>query len=335
MTTPETVQQSITLLGQEIPVKNAFLLQTDLRFYPENPRIYSIVHAGTESPTQKDIEERLQKQEHVIRLVQAIKAHGGLINPLIVRDGDYVVLEGNSRLAAFRLLAKGDPIRWGRVKCTLLPEDIDEDLIDAFLGQIHIIGQKDWAPFEQAGYLWRRCKTHGVSAEKIGREMGISVRTINRLVDIYQFMVDHGEEDPQRWSYYEEYLKSRKVQKQRNEHPELDRIIVKKIRSGEISKAVDVRDKVVKIVTVGGKPLNKFIKQNNSLESCYTSAIERGANSATLKNIEKFKQIICDPDTKTEILNDMNSSQQRKCKFHLVKIQQATTRILNKIPTKY
>lgn len=28
------------------------------------------------------------------------------------RNGDYVVLEGNSRLAAYRLLAEKDPVKW-------------------------------------------------------------------------------------------------------------------------------------------------------------------------------------------------------------------------------
>ena len=40
--------------------------------------------------------------------------------------GDMVVLEGNSRLAAYHYLAGQDQNRWGKVRCTLLPADIDE-----------------------------------------------------------------------------------------------------------------------------------------------------------------------------------------------------------------
>ncbi len=280
-----TEKQTITLLGQEIPVRPCRMPQADLRFYTENPRIYSIVHGSTEALNQQEIENRLKKLDHVKKLVQSIKSHRGLINPLIVRDGDNVVLEGNSRLAAYRILAHSDAIQWGQVKCNILPSDIQDDLVFALLGQYHIIGQKDWQPFEQAGYLWRRCNQHGVTADKIGKEMGIAVRTINHLVDIYQFMVDNHEENPDRWSYYEEYLKPRKVQKQREEHPELDKIIVAKIQSGEIRKAVDVRDKVVKIIAVGGKTLRKFIDKKNSLEECFDSAIARGANNQVIKKV--------------------------------------------------
>lgn len=325
-----TEKQTITLLGQEIPVRTCRMPQADLRFYTENPRIYSIVHGSTEALSQQEIENRLKKLDHVKKLVQSIKSHSGLINPLIVRDGDKVVLEGNSRLAAYRMLAHSDALLWGQVKCTILPSDIQDDLVFALLGQYHIIGQKAWAPFEQAGYLWRRCKQHGVTVDRIGKEMGIAVKTINHLIGIYQFMVDNHVEDPDRWSYYEEYLKPRKVQKQREEHPELDKIVVAKIQSGEIQKAVDVRDKVAKIITVGGKTLRKFIDKKNSLEECFDSAIARGANNQVLKKIENFKEMISDPDTKDELLG-MPENQQKKCKFALLKIQKAVDKMLKKM----
>lgn len=321
---------TITLQGKEIEVRTCMASQADLKFFPENPRIYSIVHGSTATPHQKDIEKRLRELEHVKQLAQAIKANGGLIDPLIVREGDNVVLEGNSRLAAYRMLAQSNAIRWGHVKCTFLPSNVEDDLVFALLGEYHIIGKKDWAPFEQAGYLWRRCKQHGVSAEKIGKEMGLSVRTINRLVRVYQFMVDHNEEDPQRWSYYEEYLKHRKVQQQREENPDLDIAIVKKIRAGEIPRAVDVRDKVVKIVAVGGKTLRKFIEKEKTLDDCFESAVARGANNQVLNNIEKFKATISHPDTKKEIL-EMPETQRSKCKYALEKIQKAVEQILKKI----
>ena len=84
----------------------------------------------------------------------------------------FVVLEGNSRLAAYRELAKNDAIKWGKAKVRLLPDDISEELVFALLGEYHIIGRKDWAPYEQAGYLYRRNVTHGVSAQSMARRDG-------------------------------------------------------------------------------------------------------------------------------------------------------------------
>ena len=81
---------------------------------PDNPRVYSIVRAAEQEPTQAEIERRLSLMDHVKQLVQSIRANGGLTDPLIVRDGNHVVLEGNSRLAAYRLLARNDPIGGAR-----------------------------------------------------------------------------------------------------------------------------------------------------------------------------------------------------------------------------
>ncbi|HMD89494.1 MAG TPA: hypothetical protein VKF38_10055, partial [Anaerolineaceae bacterium] len=70
------------------------LNQSILKFYPQNPRIYSLLDTDEEIPDQKLIEEKLIGMEHVRELKQSIEANGGLIDPLIVRDGDFMVLEG-------------------------------------------------------------------------------------------------------------------------------------------------------------------------------------------------------------------------------------------------
>ena len=114
---------SILIRGRTIFTSTQNLEQTKLRFYPENPRVYSVVHGHGKLPAQEEIQNRLFQMEHVKVLVQDIRANGGLIEPLIVRDGTFEVLEGNSRLAAYRFLAKTNPMKWGYVKCTVLPAD--------------------------------------------------------------------------------------------------------------------------------------------------------------------------------------------------------------------
>ena len=126
-------------------------------------------------------------------LIQDIKRDGGLTDPVIVRAGSLEVLEGNSRLAAYRVLFGIDPIKWAKIKCKLLPEDIDERLIFALLGQYHIKGKKDWAPFEQAGFLYRRSTTHNLESGQLAQEIGLSRRKVEHLIATYQFMLDHRE----------------------------------------------------------------------------------------------------------------------------------------------
>ncbi len=318
----------LKLAGNEIPVKNCFLAHIDLKFYPENPRIYSIVCAENNDPSQNEIQSKLEKMDHVKQLVQSIKANDGLLDALIVRDGDYVVLEGNSRLAAYRLLSKNDPIKWGKVQCRLLPKNIEQSLVFALLGQYHIVGRKDWAPYEQAGYLWRRWKNHKAEPGKMAKEMGISAKRVDFLIEVFSFMVDNNDMNIQHWSYYDEYLKSRKINSYRKECKAFDQIIVKKIKSGEISKAVDVRDKVSKVVEAGGKTLTKFVQGKKDLEESYESAMMRGMGNVLYKHLNRFRIEICDPDTKKE-LKHMLKNQLDKCKYEIRKIKQQVDKLLD------
>ena len=323
------VNDAITINGKEIQVKNGTIAQADLKFWIENPRIYSISRAGGTDPSQQEIEHTLQEREHVKELVQSIKANGGLIDPLLVRDSDLIVLEGNSRLAAYRLLARNDPIRWGEVKVRLLPANLNDNLVFALLGEYHIIGRKDWAPYEQAGYLYRRVENQGVSPKTISREVGLAMRTVNNLLEVYRFMVEHGDNDADRWSYYVEYLKP-KNRRARQEHPNLDSVVVSKIKTQEIRTAIEVRDKVNKIIQAGHKSIGILMSGEQTLERAYTSAIDRGVDNAWLKVFKKFRADISTQSTLFE-LQVMKDDQLKKCLFELNKIEQQIRSLRGKL----
>ena len=323
------IDDSLTIARQEIAVKCGQMQQAALRFFPENPRVYSILN-GEEEASQTEIETRLGSRDHVKVLVQSIRANGGLTDPVLVRDGDFVVVEGNSRLAAYRMLAKGDPVKWGLIKVKLLPRDVSDDVVFALLGEYHIIGRKDWAPYEQAGYLWRRWKIHGVDSSKMAAEMGIAAKAVTHLIQVYSFMREHGENDINRWSYYDELLKSQYIRRAREAEPSFDKVIVQKINAGEIPKAVDVREKVTAICRMGGKVLTTFITTKGSLEKCYEKAVSHGARSEWVKRLKKWRDQICDPDTQGEF-EEMSDEVLRKCIFEMKKIHTALAKLLDRL----
>src|SRR5690242_16349796 len=131
---PVMNEDSLVILGVKVPTKTQSLPQKKLLFFADNPRVYSVVRANGKQPTQEEIQQQLSDLEHVKELREDIKRNGGLIEPLIVRGGSFEVLEGNSRLAAYRQLAVKDPIKWGMVKCTVLPDDVQPSLVFALLG---------------------------------------------------------------------------------------------------------------------------------------------------------------------------------------------------------
>ena len=289
--------------------------------------------SGEEDPSQDEIEKFLTEMEHVKQLVQTIKANGGLIDPLIVQEGNNIVFEGNSRLAAYRLLARSDPIKWGKVKCMLLPAAIGHGEIFRLLGEYHITGRKDWAPYEQAGYLWRRHTKDNVEAEVMASEMGLSVKLIKHLISVYDFMVKHRENRPARWSYYDEYLKSRFIQKARKDHKGFDQQIVKRVRNKDIARADDVRTKVAKIAKVGGKTLAKYADGSTTTDQAFDRADARGANNALYNRFRKFRVQISDPENVSALLK-METAHLKKCEYELKKIVTSVQKALSKVEKK-
>ena len=323
------VEDTLTLGGEEIPVRNGLLAIHDLSFYPENPRIYSLIQRPGVEPSQNEIFDRLRKLDHVKQLIQSIRANGGLTDPMLVRDGDLVVLEGNSRLAAYRELARNDILKWGSAKVRLLPSEISEKLVFALLGDLHIIGRKDWAPYEQAGYLYRRNVTHGVSAQNMASEMGLPVGRVRHLINTYKFMVKHDETSVARWSYYDEYLKSSAARRARKTNPKLDEIVVAKIKRREISAAVDVRDKLVKLLDVskvGPEPTKIFVAGDKSFDRAFESAQARGVDNMWLTRLKRFRSEL-EVTAFLADLRKMSPEQKEKCLYEVGKIQQSIERI--------
>lgn len=328
---PEQVSVTDDLLirGKRIPVVTKDVPQHQLRFYLENPRLYSLVWGDGNEPTEEAIEEKLHGMEHVKQLIQAIKVNGGLIDPVIVRGGDMVVLEGNSRLAAYRFLASKDPAKWGRIKARILPADVDESDIFALLGEYHIHGKTNWAPYEQAGYLYRRHRNQDVPLTELAKEINLPKSQITHLIAVRDFMLKHQQHETTRWSYFDEYLKSRKIATAREEYPEMDDLVVRKIHSGEIPTAMALRDGLKNICQAGGKVLAKFVDGKMDFEQACDAADQKGVTDANLQKFVRFRKWLYEQDTVDDIVDHTNRHSQFRYEFE--QIQKQCTKLLKKI----
>ena len=329
---PSLPEETLLIRGVEVPVRTTTLRQADLRFFVNNPRVYSILRIADGEPSQADIERKLLEMDHVKALIQDIKRDGGLTDPVVVRAGKLEVIEGNSRLAAYRALAKVDPIKWGLMKARLLPEHLDEALIFALLGQYHIKGKKDWAPFEQAGFLYRRSKAHDIEPTQLAQEIGLSKRKVEHLIAVYQFMLDHSEADTSRWSYYDEFLKSSAVRKARLGQPGFDALVVEKVKSGEVARAVDVRDRLP-VICSAPKTLQKFATRKLDFEDAHEHAVEAGADSTPYKKLAKFRQWLAKPEVEAA-LSRAQGETRKKIQFELDKLVGRVETVRNKVKAK-
>lgn len=266
----------ITVQNETIEFKEREMKVDDLKFWPENPRVYSALRLKLmgEEPSQKDIEEVMTSLDNVKRLRSSIKAVGGLTHPLFVRNG--VVIEGNSRLAAYRLLCRVDKIRWAKVRCNVLPEDMSDDLVFALIGSIHIDGVTEWTPFEQAGYLFRHLQKSKKPIEAIAKDCGLTPSKSKQYVKVYETMLANDDTDQSKFSYYLEMLKNGDITSKSAKNPELNLIdtLCQKIKSGTITKANELRD-IAKLAKADSADANMALKAYLNDEESLSSAVAK------------------------------------------------------------
>ena len=247
--------KALKLRRKEVPYEEIQVGVRQLAFYPENPRIYSHF-AGSRERTQENIQAKLESMDHVKDLRSQIDRDGQVNEPLFCigvapeselhGHYEYQVLEGNSRLAALRMNKKGS-LPPPRVACNVLDfsaysEQETESLIFSLLGGFHITGKTNWQSYENAAYIYRRFKNQEVPIEDIAKEIpSLSPSKVRQMVIAFQMMIDAGDDNTSRWSYYEAYASSTKLKNHRQNIPGLDDRVVELIKEDKFPRALDMR----------------------------------------------------------------------------------------------
>lgn len=170
------------------------LLVSELHFDRENPRL---VEFGIQPQTpEKDILGILWEAMDVMELVLSISSSGYFPHePLIVTEehGKYVVLEGNRRLAALKVLTVEGlaadnkwqipeialELRREIMKVPVIFEDRENSW--KYLGFKHVNGPAKWTSFAKAKYIAQVHREYNVSLEDIARQIGDGHKTVQRL----------------------------------------------------------------------------------------------------------------------------------------------------------
>ncbi len=177
-------QNSMLSPGQE------FIAPVDLRFDQENPRFVDI-----DFTDEADIVQELYEQADVDELIQSILSAGYIdFEPLIVLRDSNIVLEGNRRLAALRLIADESLRKKLRISLPAiedpktLPEEVRVLLVEhrddarSFIGFKHINGPFKWDALAKAKYAARWYESGG-DISTISRTLGDNHNTVRRLVN--------------------------------------------------------------------------------------------------------------------------------------------------------
>jgi hypothetical protein len=253
----ETRDQNIIVVdGLRIPTEVKELPIDEVKYWRENPRVDSIIKQRFPdgSATEDDIEQALWGLESVKELFQDIKQNGGLIDEILVK-GEFV-LEGNSRLCAYRHLFKkattdDERMQWLGIRARIIPESTSSEAIFSILGTWHIKGKAEWKTFEKAAYIARIHREYGKTTKEISMMLKRSEVEVKNMIETYDLMQRKGiseSQDQKKFSAVYEIIKNREMRKIREKEPGIFDSCINAVRDGRFERAEKVRDlpKIIK-----------------------------------------------------------------------------------------
>lgn len=274
-------ENEIKILGEVIKVSNDYLPIHELKFMEDNPRVYSCIHGEPdfdnlpEVVQQERIFENLKKEPSVKNLRSEIEHHGGLMEQILVRFDTKQVIEGNSRLAVYRILhEKTKDENWEYIPCNIVSSLTEEQQI-AFLNQIHVKGKTKWSAYEKANFAYVR-KEKKWTFKKIAGLFGESEMTIRTRVKVIETMRENDDTDRSHFSYYDVLVRNVDISKGIRDNNDLRKVLFERIRSlGNVKKAeftaLELREKLPVIIQKP-KVLKKYIEGKLDLDTAHQSA---------------------------------------------------------------
>ncbi|MYB77240.1 MAG: hypothetical protein F4X83_09120, partial [Chloroflexi bacterium] len=209
---------SIAIMGETVPASRERKSIDELHFLPDNPRVYAAIREMSDFPDltpeekQVRIYERMLEEPSVKNLIPEIKRDKGLQEPIIVRWDTQQVIEGNSRLAAYRKLRDEDPEeeKWAEISCLVVSKLTDEQQT-RLLGQAHLHGKTEWSPYAKALYCFRWVEELNREDSELRRVSGISLAEIAKSVQVIQLMKENSDDTLSNFSYYDVLVRSKKI----------------------------------------------------------------------------------------------------------------------------
>jgi hypothetical protein len=172
-----------------------YVSESELNFDPENPRL--VEYVGKANPSQSELIEVLWDLMAVDEIAMSVAASGFWDNePLLIvqEKNKWIVIEGNRRLAAVRLLLNA------KLRETLRATDIPRinaatarDIASLpvikttrkkawkYIGFKHVNGPSKWGSYAKAQYIATIRNTQDVPLEDIASLIGDKHRTVQRL----------------------------------------------------------------------------------------------------------------------------------------------------------
>lgn len=280
-------ETTIAIMGQDIPARHEQISIDQLHFLPDNPRVYAAIREMpdfadlTSDEKQVRIYQRLLQEPSVKNLIPEIKRDGGLQDPIIVRHDTRQVIEGNSRLAAYRKLKDDtDDDQWTYIRC-LVVSTLTDDQQTRLLGQAHLHGRTEWSPYAKSLFCFRWVVEQQEDISTLADLSGFSQAEIRKNVKIIELMQENDDNTLSHFSYYNVLVRNRVISSEIEANKPLRDTLLSQIKT-EAFTAQEMRECLPTIIA---KPriLRKYEKEDVTLEDAYDRAKISGSEQRLKK----------------------------------------------------
>ena len=280
-------ETTIAIMGQDVPARHELISIDQLHFLPDNPRVYAAIREMADFPVltpgekQLRIYDRLLQESSVKNLIPEIQRDGGLQEPIIVRWDTQEVIEGNSRLAAYRKLGENpDDERWTHIRC-LVVKTLSDDQQTRLLGQSHLHGKTEWSPYAKALFCFRWVVEEQRDILTLAGLSGITSAEIKKSVKTIELMQENDDNTLSNFSYYSVLVRNRTISSAIEDSKPLRDTLLSQIKTEDFT-AQEMRERLPTIVA---KPriLRKYEKGDVTLEDAYDRAKISGAEQQLKK----------------------------------------------------
>jgi hypothetical protein len=143
--------------------------------------------------------------------------------PVEGEEQKYIVIEGNRRVAALKLLygalaGELEPLHWLAERLETFRPALDDELftnlpilvaddrddVAAYLGFRHVTGIKQWRPAEKAEFISKLVDEHGHTYKEVAREIGSRSDTVRQNYTAFKMLLQMEEKENFDWSEVEE-----------------------------------------------------------------------------------------------------------------------------------
>ncbi len=290
---------TIAIMGQDVPANHQLIPIHKLRFLSGNPRVYAAIREMADFPgltpeeQQRRIYERLLHESSVKNLIPEIQRDGGLQDPIIVRWDTQEVIEGNSRLAAYRKLDDEHPAdeTWTQIRC-LVVKTLSADQQTRLLGQSHLHGKTEWSPYAKALFCFRWAVEEQQDISTLADLSGFTTAEIKKNVKTIEFMQENDDNTLSNFSYYYVLVRNRAISSAIEGSRPLRGTLLSQIKTRDFT-AQEMRERLPTIIAKP-KILRKYEKGDVTLEDAHDRAKISGAEQRLKKIREGLDDIELD-----------------------------------------